>query len=72
METVTLNVKGMTCGHCVMAVKKSLEAVEGVLSAEVTLAPPRALVTYDPSRASIERLTNATGNEGYPSVAAGR
>ena len=72
METVTLNVKGMTCGHCVMAVKKSLEAVEGVLSAEVTLAPPRALVTYDPSRASIERLTNATGNEGYHSVAAGR
>ena len=72
METVTLNVKGMTCGHCVMAVKKSLEAVEGVLSAEVTLAPPRAVVTYDLSRASIERLTCATGNEGYPSVAAGR
>ena len=72
METVTLNVKGMTCGHCVMAVKKSLEAVEGVLSAEVTLAPPRAVVTYDPSRASVERLTGATGNEGYPSGVAGR
>jgi mercuric ion binding protein len=72
VETVTLNVKGMTCGHCVMAVKKSLEAVEGVLSAEVTLAPPRAVVTYDPSRASIERLTGATGNEGYPSGVAGR
>jgi len=70
--TVTLNVKGMTCGHCVMAVKKGLEAVEGVLSADVTLAPPRAVVTYDPSRASIERLTNATGNEGYPSDVAGR
>ena len=72
METVTLNVKGMTCGHCVMAVKKSLEAVEGVLSTEVTLAPPRAVVTYDPSRASIERLTNATAEEGYHSGVAGR
>jgi mercuric ion binding protein len=55
-----------------MAVKKSLEAVEGVLSAEVTLSPPRAVVTYDPSRASIERLTSATENEGYPSSVAGR
>jgi mercuric transport protein len=72
VETVTLNVKGMTCGHCVMAVRKSLEAVEGVLAAEVTLVPPRAVVTYDPSRSSIERLTSATGNEGYPSGVAGR
>ena len=72
VETVTMNVKGMTCGHCVVAVKKSLEDVEGVLSAEVTLAPPTAVVTYDPSRASIERLTDATGNEGYPSDVAGR
>src|SRR4030067_17347 len=60
VETVTLNVKGMTCGHCVMAVKKSLEAVEGVLSAEGTLSPPRGGVTYDQSRASIERLTRAS------------
>jgi len=72
VETVTMNVKGMTCGHCVMAVKKSLEAVEGVVSAEVTLSPPRAVVTCDPSRASIERLTDATGNDGYPSDVAGR
>jgi mercuric ion binding protein len=72
VETVTLNVKGMTCGHCVMAVRKSLEAVEGVLSADVTLAPPRAVVTYDPSRSTVERLTEATGNEGYPSEVDGR
>src|SRR4030067_2036484 len=72
VETVTLNVKGMTCGHCVMAVKKSLEAVEGGLAAEVTLSPPRAVVTYDPSRASIERLPSATGNEGAPPGVHGR
>ena len=29
METVRLNVQKMTCNHCVMAVKKSLESVEG-------------------------------------------
>lgn len=69
METVTLNVKKMTCNHCVMAVKKSLEAIEGVASAEVTLSPPRAVVTCDPSRATVDRLTAATGEEGYPSTA---
>lgn len=69
METVTLNVKGMTCNHCVMAVKKSLEAIEGVVSADVTLSPPRAVVTCDASRVTVDRLTAATGEEGYPSTA---
>ncbi len=72
METVTLNVEGMTCGHCVMAVKKSLEAVDGVLSVDVTLDPPRAVVAYDPARTAVDRLTFATGHEGYPSDVAPR
>jgi copper chaperone CopZ len=69
VETVRLNVEKMTCNHCVMAVKKSLEAVEGVVLAEVTLSPPRAVVTCDPSRVTVDRLTAATGEEGYPSTA---
>jgi len=69
VETVRLNVKKMTCNHCVMAVKKSLEEIEGVVSAEVTLSPPRAVVTCDPSRVTVDRLTAATGEEGYPSTA---
>ena len=69
MEKVTLNVKGMTCNHCVVAVQKSLEAIEGVVSANVTLSPPRAVVNCDPSRVSVDRLTAATGEEGYPSTA---
>jgi copper chaperone CopZ len=52
-----------------MAVKKSLEAIEGVVSADVTLSPPRAVVTCDPSRVAVDRLTAATGEEGYPSTA---
>ena len=34
MTTVELKVKGMTCGHCEMRVKKALEAVPGVTSAK--------------------------------------
>ena len=65
-----LTITGMTCGHCVAAVKKALAAVPGVDSVEVTLSPPRALVVCDPSRTTVEMLTKATAEEGYPSSAA--
>lgn len=66
-EGLTLAVRGMTCGHCVAAVKRALEAVPGVGSAAVTLTPPRARVSYDPSKASVESMMKATEEEGYPS-----
>jgi len=66
-ERVTLAVRGMTCGHCVAAVKKSLAAVPGVGEVEVTLEPPRASVTYDPAATTVEALTRATEEDGYPS-----
>ena len=64
---VALAITGMTCGHCVAAVKKALAAVPGVESVEVTLSPPRAVVVCDTSRATVEMLLNATAGEGYPS-----
>ncbi|GAB4236922.1 MAG: hypothetical protein OHK0028_14060 [Deltaproteobacteria bacterium] len=66
-DHVTLSITGMTCGHCVAAVKKALEAVPGVGEVEVTLSPPRAVVSREPSRTTIEMLTKATAEEGYPS-----
>ena len=69
-ERVAVAITGMTCGHCVAAVKKALAAVPGVDSVEVTLSPPRALVACDPSRTTVEMLTKATAEEGYPSSAA--
>jgi mercuric transport protein len=64
---VALEITGMTCGHCVAAVKKALAAVPGVGEVEVTLAPARAVVSFDPSGTTVEMLTKATGEEGYPS-----
>jgi mercuric transport protein len=67
MERVTLAITGMTCGHCVAAVKKALAAIPGVGEVEVTLSPPRAVVSRDPTRTTMEMLTKATAEEGYPS-----
>lgn len=68
MERVTLAIEGMTCGHCVAAVRKALSSVAGVEGVVVSLSPPRAVVSFDPSMADIETLTKATAEEGYPSL----
>ena len=65
-----LTITGMTCGHCVAAVKKALAAVPGVEAVEVALSPPRAVVSFDPSRTTVEMLLKATAEEGYPSTPA--
>ena len=44
METVTLRVTGMTCNHCVQAVKRALLACDGVEAAEVDLDTATAVV----------------------------
>jgi Cu2+-exporting ATPase len=41
---IVLSIKGMMCQHCVAHVKKALEAVEGVLSVEVSLENESATV----------------------------
>ena len=48
MSTVELKVKGMTCPHCEMRVKKALEAVEGVQSAKADHKAGKATVTLRP------------------------
>ncbi|MCD8345342.1 MAG: heavy metal translocating P-type ATPase [Oscillospiraceae bacterium] len=43
--TVTMNIEGMMCGHCEARVKKTLEAIPGVSSAEVSHTAGTAVVT---------------------------
>ena len=38
MQTITLNIEGMTCGGCVKSVTSILEGVNGVDKAEQTKA----------------------------------
>ena len=50
METLTLNIEGMTCGGCVKSVTRILESVEGVAKAEVSLEGKSALIELDPAK----------------------
>ena len=41
----TMKIEGMMCGHCEATVKKALEAVDGVTSAQVSHENGTAVVT---------------------------
>ena len=45
--TKTLNIKGMMCPHCEATVKKALEEIDGVISAEVSHLSGTATVTLE-------------------------
>lgn len=68
MRTITLDVENMTCAMCPITVRKSLEAVAGVQTAQASDKTHTATVTYDPAQASPEDLIRATTEAGYPST----
>lgn len=61
-ETIRLNVTGMTCMHCVGAVKKALQEVAGVEEViEVSLEPGSATVRGTATAASLIEAVRAAG-----------
>ncbi len=59
-----LPIQGMTCASCVRRVEKRLNAVPGVVSAEVNLANERATIQADPSLA-VDALKQAVEGAGF-------
>jgi copper chaperone CopZ len=66
MNVQTLDITGMTCGHCVQAVTRALQAVPGVTAAQVDLAQHAARVTGDADPAALIRAVEAEGYEARP------
>jgi Cu+-exporting ATPase len=65
MKKETLNVTGMTCAMCIKTIEKTLGKLEGVQGASVNLAQETAKVEYDPSKLSVNAITNAIERAGY-------
>lgn len=60
----TLEITGMMCGHCEMAVKKALKAVDGVVSADVSHEKGTAVVTLS-KEVSNDVLKKAVEDKDY-------
>jgi copper ion binding protein len=65
MATTTLKIEGMTCNHCLMRVEKALKALPGVMDARVDLQKGEAVVTYDETKITSEKLSFAVVEAGY-------
>lgn len=71
VETITqgtIKVEGMSCGHCQMRVKKAVEAVEGVKSADVSLQNKEVVLEYDEGKTNLEKAKAAIKEAGYEPV----
>ena len=63
MKETTIAVEGMSCGHCVAAVKGALQGMDGVEVREVKVGS--ATVDYDPQAVTPEQIAAAIESEGY-------
>ena len=65
METTRIPVSGMTCMGCVGSVKRVLGSLDGVSSADVTLNPAQATVSFDAAKISLQAIKTAISDAGY-------
>lgn len=66
-KVVNLDVPGMTCNFCPITIRIALNKIDGVIEATSDFETKTATVTFDPTKTSIEALTQATAKAGYPS-----
>lgn len=69
MEKITLQVQGMSCGHCVNSVEGSVGNLNGVKSVKVHLDNGTVDVEYDTNSTSLEEIKNEIEEQGYDVVA---
>ncbi len=65
IQTITLQLGGMSCEGCASHVQESLSETEGVVEATVDLEAATAEVTFDPDRTDLRALVDAVEDAGY-------
>lgn len=68
METVSLSISGMTCGHCVASVRKALEEVPGVHVQNVGIG---SAAVHLGAGATTDAVLASVADAGYEATVAG-
>ena len=63
MEQKTVKIDGMSCQHCVMALKKSFQMVDGIEEADVEIGV--AKLKFDVNKVTEEDINEAVTRAGY-------
>ncbi|RIW38926.1 copper resistance protein CopZ [Bacillus salacetis] len=65
MENVTLNVIGMSCGHCVKAIEGSVGELNGVEAVKVDLDSGKVDVSYNTNEVTLDTIKETIDEQGY-------
>ncbi len=65
MTNKTLNVQGMSCGHCVNSIEGSVGELNGVETVNVHLQDGTVDVTFDGGKIELKDITEAIEEHGY-------
>jgi copper chaperone len=68
MERLTMTIEGMTCEHCVRAVRGRLEKTPGVKVDDVQIGS--AVIEYNPATTNGDDIEEAIADEGYTAFVA--
>ena len=60
-----LNVPGVSCNHCKMAIENAVGALDGVELVAVDVAGKSVTVDYDEAEVTLEAVEAAVREEGY-------
>lgn len=63
MENKIIRIEGMSCHHCVMALRKSFQMMDGIEEAEVEVGS--AKLTLDESKVSDSDINDAITRAGF-------
>lgn len=65
MQTMKLNIDGMTCQGCVRSVKQALQSLKGVDNVAVDLAQGTAVIDYQENTVNQQQCIEAIENAGF-------
>ena len=68
-QQATFTIENMTCALCPVTVKKAMEGVAGVKSVAIDFDAKTATVIFDPTKATVATIAQASTNAGYPARA---
>ena len=67
MESKIFSIPNISCGHCVMSIKRELSEIEGVSKVEGDVDTKKITVEWD-EPATLERLKSTLSEINYPAA----
>jgi len=68
MTNIIIDIKGMSCNHCKIAVEEELNKLDGIIKANVNLKNNNVEVEFDETKVNMEKLKQAIEEAGYEAV----